>query len=163
MLVDQFPQRAVARHSSLTLEGLFPFMVMRRTEPSIFGLQKRCLLWLGETTAGGYGIVRWQFRRWLVHRLAKTLEVGPLERGQLVCHKCDITNCCEDEHLFIGTHKSNAEDKRKWSAILPPETIESIIWNVTDTDKTLALRYGLTNNEIATIRHSGVNARRRGK
>jgi hypothetical protein len=45
-----------------------------------------------------------------VHRLAWILAYGPIPEGKLVRHKCDIPNCCNHEHLELGTAKQNRQD-----------------------------------------------------
>lgn len=48
------------------------------------------------------------------HRLAYTEHHGiPLSSiaGQLVRHKCDVRNCVNPEHLELGTHQDNTDDR----------------------------------------------------
>jgi hypothetical protein len=33
--------------------------------------------------------------------------------GHLACHHCDVPRCMNLDHIYEGTHKSNAEDKVK--------------------------------------------------
>lgn len=69
-----------------------------------------CLLWMGAVTAGGYGTVKIGRTQFAVHRLAWMLSRGPIPKGLLVCHHCDVRHCGEPSHLFVGTNRDNTRD-----------------------------------------------------
>lgn len=45
-----------------------------------------------------------------VHRFSYEHFVGPVPKGKLVCHKCDVRWCCNPKHLFPGTQSDNMQD-----------------------------------------------------
>lgn len=58
----------------------------------------------------GYGRLRINGKRILVHRLSYSLYVG--DPGSLhVLHKCDVPLCINPDHLFAGTQADNMRDK----------------------------------------------------
>ncbi len=71
-----------------------------------------CILWCGSLKTNGYGQTR---ERRLgphlyAHRLAYERAIGPIPRGMFVCHKCDVPNCINPEHLFLGGPNDNTQD-----------------------------------------------------
>ena len=95
-----------------------------------------CWLWQGDRSwgrrpqNGGYGMlyVSRQYRvlertptrqvveilearRVMAHRYAWELLVGPIPDGMILCHRCDTPGCVRPEHLFLGSHQDNTDDK----------------------------------------------------
>jgi hypothetical protein len=72
--------------------------------------QNGCWIWLGAKHKQGYGNIAYKNKPELCHRIAWIIFNGPIPEGIKVCHKCDVTGCCNPEHLFLGTQKNNVED-----------------------------------------------------
>lgn len=66
-----------------------------------------CLLWLGCIDDQGYG----RLGKRLAHRLSWEAHRGPIPRGLMACHKCDVPGCINPDHIFLGTHADNMADK----------------------------------------------------
>lgn len=69
-----------------------------------------CIIWNGYKNKGGYGISSYMGKVMSTHRISWTAHFGKIPEGLLVCHKCDVRNCINPDHLFLGTHKDNMDD-----------------------------------------------------
>lgn len=75
-------------------------------------VSSNCLLWTGLIDRKGYGIFSFGASGIMrAHRAAWQFEHGPISNGLHVCHKCDVRNCVNTEHLFLGTQQDNNTDK----------------------------------------------------
>lgn len=70
-----------------------------------------CWLWQGFRGEKGYGSTAWRRRSISVHR-GMYIEVHgvTLTTEQVVCHSCDVRNCCNPDHLWLGTAADNVMD-----------------------------------------------------
>lgn len=75
--------------------------------------ENNCWNWRGALFTNGYGQFRWGKRKVKAHRIAWWLLYGPIPYGKIICHTCDNKRCVNPNHLFMGTHKDNAEDREK--------------------------------------------------
>ena len=71
-----------------------------------------CWEWRGSSSKG-YGRFRFSASGpWVrAHRHSFELLNGAIPEGQIVCHRCDNPPCINPNHLFLGTHHSNAIDR----------------------------------------------------
>lgn len=71
----------------------------------------------------GYGSITVKRKSISAHRFSYELHYGIIPVGLYVCHKCDIKNCVNPDHLFIGTAKDNKQDHiKKGLAVFPRGT-----------------------------------------
>ena len=70
-----------------------------------------CWVWQGHRSSKGYGLTKIHYKKWKVHRLSYTIFKGPIPEGLQVRHMCHNPACVNPEHLEVGTHRQNAEDR----------------------------------------------------
>lgn len=74
---------------------------------------KTCWLWTGPTMKQGYGVIGKGGRNGLqfsTHRFSYMHHFGEIPEGMNVLHKCDVRNCVNPSHLFLGTIQDNMKD-----------------------------------------------------
>lgn len=89
--------------SKLTIEERF-WSYVNKTET--------CWLWIGALHDWGYGIFYVNRDRRLVRAHRYSLELAGIKVPGMknVCHKCDVPECVNPGHLFIGTQQENIHD-----------------------------------------------------
>lgn len=72
-------------------------------------------LWAASQDKNGYGWFWNSGKMMLAHRAAWELLIGPISEGLNVLHKnfCHTRACVNPEHLYLGNHKQNMEDRIK--------------------------------------------------
>lgn len=78
-----------------------------------------CHLFIGARDSNGYGrIADNRFgpsnnKLIRLHRAMFEKHFGEIPKDKEVCHTCDVPNCINIKHLFLGTHKENMQDMWK--------------------------------------------------
>jgi hypothetical protein len=62
-----------------------------------------CWLWTAALLKDGYGGFKVERKMLRAHRFAWERKHGPIPKGMVVCHKCDVPGCVNPDHLFLGT------------------------------------------------------------
>ena len=94
------------RVSDAEIDASFHARISQRPGP----LETQCWIWTGTLRSDGYGIRTIHRKCWSTHRWAFHRWNGPIPNGALICHKCDVRACCNPEHLYAGTKRTNAID-----------------------------------------------------
>lgn len=104
------PVRCLSGHHSRLRFPLDPSRFWGKVK---VGSPGECWPWGGSVDTDGYGVVRWGGRQTKAHRLAWSLENGPIPVGLGVLHRCDNPPCCNPACLFLGTNRDNVADRER--------------------------------------------------
>lgn len=72
-----------------------------------------CWLWTAAKHEFGYGVIGCPDRKGKnlkAHRVSYYLHYGPIPFGMSVLHRCDVPQCVNPYHLFLGTQRDNVDD-----------------------------------------------------
>lgn len=85
-----------------------------------------CWIWQGSCGDLGYGHLVFNYFQYQVHRLMWVNTYGPVPDGLNVLHHCDVRNCLNPDHLWLGTQQDNVDDMwAKGRGQAPPYCIGS--------------------------------------
>jgi hypothetical protein len=120
-----------------------------------------CWTWTGPVGNHGYGLLA---RGRLAHRKMWAIVNGPIPKGMLVMHSCDVRLCVRPEHLSLGTDLLNMRDAKAKGRLgirhyritnpkLTPEQVREIRSRAAagETQRSLALAFGMYQSSISGI------------
>lgn len=97
-----------------------------------------CFLWTGIISPAGYGVIYAGegTKRTYAHRQHWIDNNGPIPKGTVLRHRCDIRHCWRLDHLVPGTQADNVRDMMqrgrqakgtmRWNAKLTDDTVRRI-------------------------------------
>jgi hypothetical protein len=87
------------------------FLMLKLNMNSRINPANGCQEWIAGNGSKGYGSTTICGKSFLAHRASWIVFKGEIPDGKLVCHSCDNPKCIRVEHLFLGSHSDNSDDK----------------------------------------------------
>lgn len=72
-----------------------------------------CWLWVAVANWKRYGTFNIAGKNRRAHRVAWELYRGQIPAGMQVNHKCNVRQCVNPDHLYLGTHADNMADMQQ--------------------------------------------------
>lgn len=122
-----------------------------------------CHFFVGPICGRGYGRFFDGRRLRRAHRVAWELANGPVPKGLVVCHKCDVRCCVNPDHLFVGSTADNNADmmaKGRHRAAFGEKHVRARLTEMDvceirtsgETSDVLALKYGVSPGTVRRAR-----------
>ena len=70
-----------------------------------------CWIWIGANNIRRYGSLKFEGKNIKAHRASWLAYRGEIPNDLHVLHTCDIPECVNPDHLFLGTARDNMQDK----------------------------------------------------
>lgn len=74
-------------------------------------IESGCWEWQWGLDSHGYGQMKLNGSSFRAHRASWIKHNGPIPEGLNVLHSCDNRRCINPDHLFLGTHQDNMDDR----------------------------------------------------
>jgi hypothetical protein len=120
-----------------------------------------CWNWMGSTKGKSrmkYGNFTFRGKELLAHRSSYVIYKGDIPEGMLVLHSCDVPQCVNPDHLWLGSYLDNQRDKmakgRGKVEKLNPDKVKELksLMKSDFGDTNLARKYGVSYQTIWAIR-----------
>lgn len=119
--------------------------------------EEGCWLWPLAPEGFGYGQINYGGHHVRVHVFSYRLHNGPIPKGKIVRHTCDIPLCAHPRHLILGTRIDNMDDmrergrdNRKGQAKVTEDEVREIRILVAEgaTHQSVADQYGISRRAV---------------
>jgi hypothetical protein len=124
-----------------------------------------CWLWDGVVNHRGYALMSADNKLKKASHIALRLVGRALDVGQIACHRCDMPACVNPDHIYAGTHATNAADRQNRGRGIQPKGSLSPVAKLTEQDVmrmraayragrsqgSLAREYGLNQGTVSNI------------
>lgn len=122
-----------------------------------------CWIWMGSQTEHGYGITRFNKKRYRAHRISyEIFNNKQIEESKILCHTCNVKECVNPNHVYEGTPETNANDIAKTGMLtgercpaskLTIEEVKHIIIEKQSgiSNRELGLKYNISHSVISDI------------
>ncbi len=120
-----------------------------------------CWWWIASINKDGYGQLKFKGLMQRAHRVSHILHVGDIPAGKHVLHHCDNPGCVNPDHLFLGTHQDNMDDKvsrgrqskgEKHGTAKLTETQVLEIRAALGLHRDIAAKYGVSESRVSDIK-----------